>query len=139
MRPPGFALCLVLGCLAPLGAQEDTAAKLARAGELSATADRLRDEGKFTEAIPLVQEVLQITEQLRGPEHPDVALCADNLAGSYLDSGRYAEAEALYRRAVAIAEKTLGPAHPRVAGVLGNLAHLLARKGDWAASLELTL
>ena len=64
-------------------------------------------------------------EKALGPEHPDVALSLNNLAGLYDNQGKYAEAEPLYQRSLAIREKALGPGHPSVAESLENYAALL--------------
>ena len=73
-----------------------------------------------------------------GPEHPNVALSLNNLAGLYHDLGNYAEAEPLYRRALTIVEKALGPEHPNVATTLENYAALLRETGraDEAGEME---
>ena len=78
-----------------------------------------------------------IDEKALGPDHPDVAIELNNLAGLCNAQGKYAEAESLYQRALAIWEKALGPEHPNVATVLGNYARLLRERKRGAAAREL--
>ncbi len=53
-----------------------------------------------------------------GPEHPNLAMSPNNLAGLYKAQGKYAEAEPLFKRALAIVERSQGSNHPHVAFVL---------------------
>lgn len=96
---------------------------------LKARVVALNRAGKFSEAVPVVQRILAITEKTLGAEHPDVATSLSNLANLYNNQGRYADAEPLYTRALAINEKTRGPNHADVATSLNNLALLYANQG----------
>ncbi len=103
------------------------------AASLNNLAELYKTQGRYAEAEPLLERVLEIDEKSLGPEHPDVAISLNNLASLYDDQGRYAEAEPLYERSLAIAEEALGPEHPEVAISLNNLALLYsnqARYGD---------
>jgi tetratricopeptide (TPR) repeat protein len=86
---------------------------------------RWRDIAEWTRAEPLMRRALAVDEQSYGPEHPDVAIALNNLAGLLRATNRLAEAETLMRRVVAIFEKSYGETHPNVATVLNNLAGLL--------------
>ena len=97
----------------------------------------LHAAGKYTEAEPLYRRALAINEKQLGPEHPDVAISLNNLAGLFHAQGKYAEAEPLYRRALAINEKQLGPEHPSIATSLNNLAELLRAQGKHAETESL--
>ncbi|MBI4490635.1 MAG: tetratricopeptide repeat protein, partial [Deltaproteobacteria bacterium] len=77
------------------------------------------------EAEPLMRRALSIDEKSFGPEHPNVAIDLNNLAGLLKDTNRLVEAEPLMRRALSIDEKSFGPEHPKVAIRLNNLAGLL--------------
>ena len=71
----------------------------------------------------------QYREKALGPDHPDVALIAEQPGCAVPNQqGRYADAEPLYKRALAIREKALGPDHPDVAQSLNNLAVLYEYK-----------
>jgi CHAT domain-containing protein/Tfp pilus assembly protein PilF len=119
-------LLLASSCVVPLAAQEE------RWNQLNVQVVQFFQQGKYTEAIPLAQESVQVAEATFGPEHPNVARSLNNLAALYDDQGRYADAEPLYKHALAIREKALGPDHPRVATSLNNLAELYREQGRYA-------
>src|SRR5215469_10981388 len=76
---------------------------------------RLFREGRYSEAVPLAQQLLELREKAVGSDHPEVASALTALANLYYSQGRYADAEPLYRRSLSIAEHSLGPEHPYVA------------------------
>jgi tetratricopeptide (TPR) repeat protein len=82
-------------------------------------------QGRYGEAMPLLQRALTIHEQSLGPTHPDIAMSLNNLATLYRDLLRYAEAEPLYQRALALYERVRGPDHPEVDVVRKNYIGLL--------------
>jgi CHAT domain-containing protein/tetratricopeptide (TPR) repeat protein len=94
------------------------------ADKLSADVSRLYQAGKYSEAIPIAEQVLALREKALGPDHPDVAQSLNELARLYRIQGRFAEAEPLFKRSITIYEKALGPDHPRVGTALSNLAVL---------------
>ena len=98
--------------------------------------DDLYRAGKYQEAIPVAQRLLEFREKINGPEHPDTATSLNNLAALYYSIGDYAKAEPLYRRALAIREKALGPEHPNTAASLENLAFLNIDSGKAGDALE---
>ncbi len=67
-----------------------------------------------------------------GPNHPNVALTLNNLAGLHKAQGHYAEAETYHKRALAIREKVLGPDHPVTGESLRNLGELYQLQGRTA-------
>jgi tetratricopeptide (TPR) repeat protein len=85
----------------------------------------LRMKGQFREAELLHRRALVITEEYSDRDHPEVAICLNNLALSLQDMNQLSEAEPLLRRALAILELSCGPDDPNVAIVLNNLAELL--------------
>ena len=90
-------------------------------------------QGRYADAEPLYKRALTIREKALGPDHPNVAVSLNNLAGLYQTQGRYAEAEPLYKQSLAINEEALGSDHPNTALSLNNLAelyHLQGRYGD---------
>ena len=97
----------------------------------------LRATKRFAEAEPLVRRALAISEKSFGPDHPNVALRLNDLAGLLKDTNRLGEAEPFVRRALEIAEKSFGPDHPTVAKYLINLGVLSAERGDWAEAVAL--
>jgi hypothetical protein len=55
---------------------------------------------------------VSIDEKNRGPNHPNVAIRLDNLAGLLLDTNRLSDTELLYPRPPAINEREYCPDHP---------------------------
>lgn len=70
--------------------------------------------GKYAEAISVVQHAIALTENLRGPDHPDVDMRLNNLAEINRELGQYANAEVLLERALDIGNRALGPESHRV-------------------------
>src|SRR5918911_1318810 len=125
-RAPNLCLCLLLtgwwGAAAPGAvaqgqgpAAAGPAAELGEALRLNEQAFRLYKEGRYAEAVPLIERSLAIRERAFGPDHPQVAASLNNLAELYLRVGDFVRAEPLYQRALAIWVKVLGPDHPNVA------------------------
>ena len=69
-------------------------------------------QGKAAEALPLYRKALRIYEKVLGLDHPDTALCYNNLALCLNAQGKAAEALPLYGKALRIREKVLGLDHP---------------------------
>jgi tetratricopeptide (TPR) repeat protein len=105
-RRSGLFIGLLLLAPTLLGQNGDDAAALNREVE------RLYAAGKYSEAIPLAEHALVLTEKALGPDHQTIAASLNNLAGQYDSQGAYAKAEPLYQRALAIDEKVLGPDEP---------------------------
>jgi tetratricopeptide (TPR) repeat protein len=91
----------------------------------------LYQTGKYQEAIPIAQQLLDIRKKINGPEHPATANSLNNLAALYEAMSEYAKAEPLLRRALAIWEKALGAEHPTTAKGLNNLAELYREMGEY--------
>jgi CHAT domain-containing protein/tetratricopeptide (TPR) repeat protein len=92
---------------------------------------QLKNEGKYSQAIPLAERLLAISEKVLGKEHPLVATSLNNLAQLYQAQGSYEKAEPLFVRSLAIREKVLGKEHPDVAQSLNNLAELYRVQGSY--------
>jgi len=87
------------------------------------------DETKrFAEGEAVYKRALAIRENLRGPDHVDVATSCNNLANLYKDTGKYDQAESLYKRAIAIYTRP-GKASDLTAMGYSNLAHLYEKQG----------
>jgi CHAT domain-containing protein/tetratricopeptide (TPR) repeat protein len=89
----------------------------------------LNQAGRYAEALPIAHRVLALAEQLRGPDHPEVATSLNNLAELYRALGRYDDAEPLYNRALTIWQMALGPDDIDVGTALNNLALLYKAEG----------
>ena len=94
------------------------------ATELNEKAIELYKQGKYDEAVPLLEKSLKIRQQVLGAEHPDVATSLNNLALLYKSQGRYTEAEPLYIQALDMRKKLLGAEHPYIATSITNLPAL---------------
>src|SRR5262245_26558214 len=112
----------------PLAQQTDDA------NELNKRALELYRAGRYSEAIQIVQRVLDIREKALGRDHPAVAQSLNDLGELYRSQGRYADAEPLYQRSLDIREKALGRDHPEVVRSLNNLALLYRNQGRYAAA-----
>ena len=89
----------------------------------------LQTHGRPSDARPLFERALAISEATYGPDHPTIAAALTNLAGALLDLGRPADARPLLQRALAIDEASYGPDHPEVAASLNNLGFALRELG----------
>ena len=109
------------------------------ATELNEKAVELYKQGKYDEAVPLLEKSLKIRQQVLGAEHPYVATSLNNLAALYESQGRYEEAEPLYIQALDMRKKLLGEEHPDVATSLNNLAGLYSSQGRYEEAEPLYL
>jgi CHAT domain-containing protein/Tfp pilus assembly protein PilF len=114
-------------------------AELLESRELIHRAVTLYGEGKYDEALPLVERAVALSERALGPEHPEVARALATLGELHRVKGDYARAEPHHQRALAIYEATLGAEHEATATTLGNLALLNHAKGDYARAEQLYL
>jgi CHAT domain-containing protein/Tfp pilus assembly protein PilF len=111
-----------------------------KTGQLSSLFEKyyqLYGAGKYSEAIPVAQEALDLSEKTLGPDHPDVARALTCLAAGVDQMGNYAKAEPMYQRALKISEKTLESDPRLTATILDNLATLYYWMGNYAKA-ELT-
>jgi CHAT domain-containing protein/Tfp pilus assembly protein PilF len=92
---------------------------------------KLRDAGKYDEALPLFERVIDTRKRILGPDDPDLAAAIHDLAVTYYYKGDYPKVEPLSKRALAIQEKALGRNHPQVAASLNLLTVLYLNKGDY--------
>ncbi|MCC6279181.1 MAG: CHAT domain-containing protein, partial [Saprospiraceae bacterium] len=86
---------------------------------------------QYDKAEPLHLESRAIREKALGREHPDYALCLNNLAALSEIRGQYEKAEPLYLEAKAILGKTIGRQHPDYATCLNNMAGLYQGMGQY--------
>jgi tetratricopeptide (TPR) repeat protein len=92
----------------------------------------LYQQGKYQEAIPIAEKLLEIRKKELGLQDADTANCISDLAALYDEMGDYAKAEALYQQALQIRQKVLGPDHPDTALSFNNLGVLYAHTGNYA-------
>ncbi|NEO52816.1 MAG: tetratricopeptide repeat protein [Okeania sp. SIO3B5] len=115
----------------------DKELSLAEATELNQRGIELYKQGKYDEAVPLLEQSLAIRKGVLGDEHLGVATSLNNLAELYKSQGRYTEAEPLFKQALEMRQKLLGTKHPDVAESLKNLAALYSSQGRYTKALSL--
>jgi len=93
--------------------------------------------GQYEKALPLQNEILEITKATFGETHPDYATRLNNLAHLYSKMGQYEKALPLYEEALEISKASLGEAHPKYASMLNNLALLHFYMGQYEKALPL--
>ncbi|HUT75147.1 MAG TPA: FxSxx-COOH system tetratricopeptide repeat protein [Armatimonadota bacterium] len=112
-----------------LAAAPDATARL-----LNESGAYLRGRAQFAQARTAFERALAIDEKAFGPDHPQVAVVANNLGSVLQDQGDLAGARAHFERALAIDEKAFGPDHPKVAIRINNLGLVLQALGDLAGA-----
>jgi len=95
-----IAVLLVFGCLvsAVYSHEEDATARLQR---LSTEAKTLYETGRYQEALSPARELLALTEQAVGPDHPLVSQSLNNLALLLQKTQQPVDARLLLERALA--------------------------------------
>jgi tetratricopeptide (TPR) repeat protein len=71
-----------------------------------------RAEGRYAEAEPLQNRVLEIQRGALGEEHPFTLAIMSNVAHLYRAEGKYAEAETTISKVIEIRRRVLGVQHP---------------------------
>ncbi|KAF7345888.1 FabD/lysophospholipase-like protein [Mycena venus] len=89
------------------------------------------DSGRFSEAEPLQQLVLERQKQLLGVDHPDTLCAMANLAGTYCQLGRCQEAEPLEGIVLEKRKQVLGADHPDTLQAMANLAATYRQLGRY--------
>ncbi|MDJ0839218.1 MAG: tetratricopeptide repeat protein [Acidobacteriota bacterium] len=82
------------------------------------------------------QQIERIENSL-GPDHPNLSIFLNRLAGLLLNGKQYSEAELLYRRALNIEQTRQGSLHPDTAIIGNNLAVLLVQTNRADQAVEL--
>jgi tetratricopeptide (TPR) repeat protein len=111
----------------------------ALATSLNNLANLYYNQGKYSEAEPLLLDALEMRKQLFTGDHPDVASSLNNLALLYHNQGRYSEAEPLYLEALEMRKRLFIGDHSDVASSLNNLASLYHSQGRYSEAEPLYL
>ncbi|MDX2255189.1 MAG: tetratricopeptide repeat protein [Pseudanabaenaceae cyanobacterium bins.39] len=85
-------------------------------------AQRQQQSGKLAEAESYYQQILVLSRQLYGAEHPQIANCLLDLAAIYHGQNLFDRTETYFLQAIAMRQKTLGASHPDVAIAMQELA-----------------
>jgi len=88
-------LLVILVLSASPGALYSQENELEKANVLNEKVEQLYKQGRYTEALPLAQQILEIREKALGSDHPDTAISLNNLAGFYSSLDDYRKAEQL--------------------------------------------
>ncbi len=105
--------------------------------QLFQRARQLSEQGKYNEAISLLELALVILENNGASETPVAVEVMVFLGVQHHYQGNYSEALPLYQRSRAILEKALGTDHPNVATIINNQAELYRVQGKYTEALPL--
>jgi tetratricopeptide (TPR) repeat protein len=92
--------------------------------------------GRDVEALPLLEQSLEILLETLGDKHPHVATAYNNLAVIYQEMGRAEEALNLYQQSLDIRLEQLGEKHPDVVTSYNNLAYLYQAMGRYGEAYD---
>ena len=109
-------------CLVETRSATDGDRQMEEARQLGAAVQRLRDQGKFDEALDVGGRALAIVERLRGRDDASAARLIVDLAEVSIDQRNHAKAVSQYERAAAIFEKAIGSDQPETAAAWQGLA-----------------
>ena len=109
------------------------------ADSLNNLAELYRLRGRYVDAKPLYQEVLDIRQNLLGESHPDIAQSLNNLAAFEVTQGQYYQAEIHFFAALNIWKQHLGEEHPEIATNLNNIAEVYREQGRYLESEQMHL
>src|SRR6266513_2267352 len=94
--PIRVALVLLMG---GLNVSEVSAQDEAELPALLSQYSKLYQSGKFNEAIPVGEKIVELREKSLGPDHPGTGAALNNLAELYRTMGAFAKAAPFYDRA----------------------------------------
>ena len=92
--------------------------------------------GAYEQALPMLQRVLQVREQVLGSEHPAALVSLNNLAALWTRWIVY-PGSPIAAACLEVRERILGPDHPNAATSLSNLAVLHQTMGAYEQALPL--
>jgi Tfp pilus assembly protein PilF len=101
----------------------------------------LQNTNRLSEAEPLLQRTLAISEKFYDPDHPQVAAVLNNLALLLRTDNRPGDAAPLYRRSLAIlgrSTRATGRQHPYLETTRNNYVQALTALGRSEAEIEAT-
>ncbi|HYV47097.1 MAG TPA: serine/threonine-protein kinase, partial [Myxococcaceae bacterium] len=128
------ALAMGKATLARMGGRETLAA------ELRLTEGRLLlAEGKWPDALAVVQEVVDLDRRVLGEERVETATAEYFLANCYFRMGKLDRAMEADQKSLELRRRVLGPDHPETANALHLLATLNQASGKFEEALPLHL
>jgi tetratricopeptide (TPR) repeat protein len=87
-------------------------------------------QNKWTEAEPLLRQLLDAYLQKHGPDHVETLVTTSNLAALQQNLGKLSEAEALHRQNLEARRRVRGAEHPETLSTMAQLADVLLEKGE---------
>ena len=106
-------------------------AEIEKAKQLNRQATELYQKGKYSEAIPVFEKVLEIRRSLFKDDHQDLAQSINNLGLLHEEQGQYTQAEPLLKEALAMYKRLFPDDHSYVAVSLNNLAAIYKVQGRY--------
>ncbi len=94
------------------------------------------DLGNDKEALARAEQALQITLQVRGENHPNMATSYNNIGAALQDLGRAGEALDSYQKALEIELAAYGENHPNMATSYNNIGAALQDLGRAGEALD---
>ncbi|NBR88040.1 MAG: tetratricopeptide repeat protein [Verrucomicrobia bacterium] len=110
-------VCLTLLVLLNLAANFSAWAQTGQSNEAEGLAKKLtelRQQNKYTEAVPVARHILDLVEKANGPSHTKTAFAVNDLATLYQIIGDYPRAEPLFQRSLRICELAFGRCDERL-------------------------
>ena len=92
--------------------------------------------GRATEAVPILEQVLAESRELRGERNMHSVTALFNLATALQGAGELDRAEEVFPEAVRLASEVFGPSHAQTLTTLNNHAYLAMQRGDLGASAD---
>jgi tetratricopeptide (TPR) repeat protein len=93
--------------------------------------------GQSSRAEPLLQEIVEDTRRVYGPDHPEVGIALSNLGNALSDlDGRREDAERAYLDSVTVLRANAGASRVELANSLNNLAALYLKQKRWTEVVD---
>src|SRR6267378_2194688 len=96
----GVIASLALDALLGFAQTASPAPNLPNANQLDQQVQELQKAGRYSEAIPLAIQLLDLREKTAGGEHSEITKRINDLGQLYAEMGDYAKAEPLFQRAL---------------------------------------
>ena len=104
---------------------------------LSGLAAMLHAQGRYGEAEDVERQILQSSERMLGPDHPDTLSSMSNLAQTLYAQGDLGGARELQEQVLEAMARLQGQEHPDTLTSMKNLAQTLKAQGDLARPRKL--
>lgn len=97
----------------------------------------LHDDGKYTQAVELRQQIIDLSTMLNGLEHPDTLRAMGQLAETYRSHRRWGDALVLHEKVAEIAKKIWGEESLSTWAAMGDLAATYRSVGRRSEAVQL--